>query len=153
MALFLSSYLNHRLDKKGRVSIPAPFRDILVSQGLKGVIACTSLLDPAIECFGNEYLETRRSEIDRLAPGSVEFEDAEYTFFGRIKELAFDPEGRVTLPESMISHARLSEQVGFVARGRTFEIWEPSALEAAQLTRKQRADAAAAARRASGERP
>jgi transcriptional regulator MraZ len=152
MAHFQGHYTN-RLDKKGRVSIPAPFRDILVSQGLKGMIASASLLYPAIEGFGNEYVEKRRSEIDRLDPGSIEFEDAEYTFFARIKELAFDSEGRVTLPESMISHARLAEQVGFIARGRTFEIWEPAAFEAAEQARKQRMGTAAAARRPSGARP
>ena len=47
--------------------------------------------------------------------------------FANALQLAFDGEGRVMLPEPLITHAGLSEQASFVGRGPLFEIWDPKA--------------------------
>lgn len=129
MARFQALHIN-RLDKKGRASVPAPFRDTLLEQGLKGMYARASDRHPAIECFGRDWADKRQSHIEQLDPNSIEYEDALYTFFGKVHELAFDTEGRVRLPGLLVSHAKLAERVAFVGLGSHFTIWEPQALEA-----------------------
>ena len=61
MDRFLSHFTN-RFDAKGRVSIPAPFRQVLAKDGFEGVYAYPSLDQPALDCGGLKLL----AEIDAL---------------------------------------------------------------------------------------
>ena len=58
---FLST-ISGRLDGKGRVSIPAPFRAVLEADGYPGLLMHQALDVPALECGGNRLLQ----EIDGL---------------------------------------------------------------------------------------
>ena len=64
MALFLSRYDN-KVDKKGRVSVPAPYRAALASQNFAGIVAYPSPVSDAVECCGMDRME-------RLAAGAVD---------------------------------------------------------------------------------
>ena len=77
------------------------------------------------------------SRIEKFDPYSEERDAFATTIFGDSVQLAFDPEGRVMLPESFIVTAKLSEQATIVGKGEIFEIWEPKAFEAhAKLARE-----------------
>jgi MraZ protein len=129
MARFQALHIN-RLDKKGRASVPAPFRDTLLEQGLKGMYARASDRHPAIECFGRDWADKRQRQIEELDPNSIEYEDSLYGFFGKVHELTFDAEGRVLLPGAFVAHARLADRVAFIGLGSHFAIWEPQSLDA-----------------------
>ena len=43
--------------------------------------------------------------------------------------LQFDSEGRVSIPEKLLSHAQIKEKMLFVGQGKTFQIWEPKLFE------------------------
>ena len=66
MPLFLSTYVN-RVDKKGRVSVPARYRTALAGQIFNGVIAFPSYVSPAIEACGLDFLEAKVPDMP-LAP-------------------------------------------------------------------------------------
>lgn len=124
--LFLSTYQN-RIDKKGRVSVPAPFRALLTGQEFAGIVAYGSLLHPCIEGCGMGRIMKLNERIERLDPFSEERDAFATTIFGASVQLSFDGEGRIMLPESLIAQAHLSEQAVFVGKGEIFEIWEPVA--------------------------
>ena len=124
MALFLSTFVN-RLDKKGRISVPAPFRAVLNSEQFPGIIAYGSFVNPCIEGCGIDRIEQLSKSIDVLDPYSEQRDAFATTILGGSVQLAFDSEGRVFLPESLISLAKLTDQAVFVGKGATFEIWEP----------------------------
>ncbi len=128
LMLFLSTYHN-RIDKKGRVSVPAPFRAALSGQEFSGIVAYSSLMHPAIEACGMNRILKINERIEMLDPFSEERDAFATTIFGESVQLAFDSEGRVMLPEALIASASLSEQVVFVGKGETFEIWQPKAFE------------------------
>ena len=127
--LFLSTYHN-RIDKKGRVSVPASFRGALTGQDFAGIVAYASLMHPAIEACGMDRIKKINGRIELLDPFSEERDAFAATIFGESVQLAFDGEGRVMLPESLIESASLKEQAVFIGKGETFEIWEPKAFEA-----------------------
>lgn len=127
--LFLSTYHN-RIDKKGRLSIPAQFRAALAAQEFPGIIAYPSPLHACVEACGMQRIMKINQRIEKLDSYSEERDAFATMLFGQSVQLAFDPEGRVTLPESLIKGAKLSEQVTIVGKGEIFEIWEPSAFEA-----------------------
>lgn len=127
--LFLSTYHN-RIDKKGRVSIPSQFRAILSVQEFSGIVAYASPKHACIEGCGMNRIMKINQRVERLDPYSEEHDAFTTTLFGESVQLSFDTEGRVMLPESLLSAANLSENATIVGKGEVFEIWEPKAFEA-----------------------
>jgi len=124
MALFLSTYTN-KIDKKGRVSVPASFRAVLAGQEFAGIVTYGSFINPCIEACGLNRIEQLSSSIDSLDPYSDERDAFATAILGGSMQLPFDNEGRIFLPEALIVLAKLNEQAVFVGKGATFEIWEP----------------------------
>ncbi len=124
MALFLSQYQN-RIDKKGRVSVPAPFRAVLAGQAFQGIIAYRSFINPCVEACGMSRMEALYAGIDALDPFSPERDAFATALLGESEQLAFDGDGRVILPEHLLQQAQLQDTALFVGKGATFEIWAP----------------------------
>lgn len=138
MALFLSTFIN-KVDRKGRVSVPATFRAVLSQQSFSGVVAFPSLVHPAIEGSGIDRFERLAEGIDDLNPFSDEHDDFSKAIFGKAHQLPFDSEGRIILPEALLSHAGIAEHAAFVGQGRRFQIWEPDAFAAHEADAVERA--------------
>ncbi|MFV9874916.1 MAG: division/cell wall cluster transcriptional repressor MraZ [Rickettsiales endosymbiont of Dermacentor nuttalli] len=144
MALFLSSYTN-KIDKKGRISVPAQFRSVLNSHSsFSGVIAYSSFINQCVEACGMERIEHINKSIDYLDPYSDERDAFATAILGGSVQLSFDPEGRICLPEELIEYAKLEDQACFVGKGLTFEIWHPNkftiyAKEAREIAKNKRA--------------
>ena len=68
--MFLSTYEN-RLDKKGRVSVPASFRSYLSNIGYNGITCYPSFNNQSIEAWPQDRIEKISNTIDSLNP----FED------------------------------------------------------------------------------
>ncbi len=126
--LFLSTYTN-KIDKKGRVSVPASFRPYLMQQSFPGIIAYSSFVNPCIEACGINRMEVLNQTIDNLDPYSETRDAFAATILGGCVQLAFDGEGRIILPENLIEFAKLENQACFVGKGATFEIWSPEDFE------------------------
>lgn len=123
MAVFLSTYVN-KIDRKGRVSVPAAFRAALTSASSKGIVAYRAVKLAAIEGSGLDRAEDLSHRIDRLPELSDE-RDALSAILGELRPLDFDGEGRIVLPTDLVRHANLSDVAVFVGCGPTFQIWEP----------------------------
>ena len=65
--MFLSTYEN-KLDKKGRVSVPASFRSYLSNLGYNGVICFPSFNNQSIEAWPQNRIEKISNSIDALNP-------------------------------------------------------------------------------------
>ena len=126
--MFLSSYEN-KLDKKGRVSVPATFRSYLNSLGYNGFITYPSFNHLALEACSQDRIEILSDTIDSLNP----FEDKRDYFATSVLSesvnLQFDTEGRISLTKKLLDHARIKNNVLFVGLGKTFQIWEPNQFE------------------------
>ena len=140
MPLFLSTHVN-KVDRKARVSVPAPFRTALVGQNFPGIIAFPSFREAyqAIEGSGVDRMERLSASLDRLNPFSDEHDDFASVIFGAAVPLSFDGEGRIVLPENLRAHAGITDRAAFVGRGATFQIWEPDALSAFHEEARRRA--------------
>lgn len=126
--LFLSTYHN-RIDKKGRVSIPAQFRAVLTVQDSPAVIAYPSPINECIEACGMQRIMKFNQRVERFEPYSAERDAFSAMLFGDSVQMAMDTEGRVMLPEQLIDFAGLKEKVTIVGKGETFELWSPKAFE------------------------
>ena len=127
MDRFVSHYLL-RLDAKGRVSIPAPFRAVLSRDGFDGLFCCPALDPPAIDVGGSALLAEIEQLIAGFAPYSEEREQFSTALYGTSETLKMDAEGRVTLTEALKDHAGIMEAASFVGLGHKFQIWAPDRL-------------------------
>jgi len=140
MDRFVSNY-TLRLDAKGRVSIPAPFRGVLVRDGFEGLYCYPTLDQPAIDAGGNALMADIESLISRYPPYSDEREEFLVALYGTSQTLKLDGEGRVTLTDDLKAHANITDAATFVGLGHKFQIWEPQRFRAhlAQATATLRA--------------
>jgi MraZ protein len=123
VALFVSTFTN-KIDRKGRVSVPASFRQILAGKGSETVVLYPHPKHSAIEGSGMDWLEDYAARLAQL-PEYDEDRDALQSLFGQVSQIVPDSEGRIILPENLIDRAGLGENAIFVGAGAKFEIWEP----------------------------
>ena len=122
--MFLSSYEN-KIDKKGRVSVPATFRSHLSSMGYNGFISYPSFNHSALEACSQDRIEKLSNAIDSLNPFEEKRDYFATSVLSESENLQFDTEGRVSLSKKLLSHAKIKNDVLFVGLGKTFQIWEP----------------------------
>ena len=128
MAALIGRHIN-KIDKKGRVSVPKPFRDAFSVQEFTGVYAFPSFKYPAIEACGEAFIQRIIASLDDLELFSDEQDDLASTILENSHQLPYDTEGRVNLPKALLIHADINSEAVFVGRGSRFQIWEPSAYE------------------------
>ncbi len=126
MGLFLSTIIN-KVDRKGRVSVPAQFRSTLAGQSFSGIVLYRSFTLPCIEGCGMDYMQRLSDSTQELAAFSPEHEELSSLIFADSRPLPWDPEGRILVPEDLLAHANITETAAFVGKGQTFQIWEPGA--------------------------
>ena len=140
MDRFVSHY-TLRLDAKGRVSIPAPFRAVLARDGFDGLYCYPTLDRPALDAGGNALLAEIEALIARFSPYSDERDQFSEALYSTSEILKVDGEGRVVLTEPLKTHAEIADAVAFAGVGHKFQIWEPGRFRAelAEATEKVRA--------------
>ena len=140
MPLLVGRYVN-KIDKKGRVSVPKPFRDSFKGQPFNGIYAYPLFKYPAIEACGEEFMKRLGESLDDLDVFSDEQDDLAAAILERAHALPFDPEGRVVLPGELLTHGGIAGEAVFVGRGARMQIWEPKAYEANSAKALKRARA------------
>ena len=137
--MFLSTYEN-KLDKKGRVSVPASFRSYLSNLGYNGVICYPSFNNQCIEAWPQDRIEKISNAIDSLNP----FEEKKDYFATSILSTSinfqFESEGRISLTSKLLKHAKIKNSMLFVGQGKTFQIWEPTIFEKFRVTARRKSN-------------
>ena len=127
MSDFIGRYLN-KVDKKGRVSVPASWRLSLIGKEFSGIIAQSSLSEKSIDAYPREYLELLQNKLDLNDPLLEENEYESTVLFGG-SVLSFDSEGRVILSSSLRAESNIEAEALFVGMGRRFRIWSPKTFD------------------------
>ena len=126
--MFLSSFEN-KIDKKGRVSVPSTFRSNLNSMGYNGFITYPSFNYSALEACSQDRIEKLSKTIDSLNPFDEKRDYFATSILSESVNVQFDTEGRITLPDKLLNHAKIKNRILFVGLGYTFQIWEPMLFE------------------------
>jgi len=128
MPVFLSIFVN-RLDKKGRVSVPASFRAALGADA-SGIVVFRSLQHEALDGCSITHLELLSQSLEKQDLSPETYELIETTIFGGAVQLPFDSEGRISLPQHLASAVGIDTEIAFVGRRKTFQLWDPKKLAA-----------------------
>ena len=122
--MFLSSHEN-KIDKKGRVSVPAAFRSYLTTLGYNGFISYPSFSNPALECCTQDRIEKLSDSIDTLNPFEEKRDYFATAVLSESSNLVFDTEGRVQFSKKILNFAKIKTDILFVGLGKTFQVWDP----------------------------
>ena len=136
--MFLSTYEN-KLDRKGRVSVPASYRSYLSNIGYNGVICYPSFNNQCIEAWPQDRIEKISTAIDSLNPFEEKKDYFATSILSESINLQFDSEGRISLTPKLLKHAKIKNIMLFVGQGKTFQIWEPTIFEKFKITAKRKA--------------
>ena len=136
--MFLSSFEN-KMDKKGRVSVPATFRSYLSSMGYNGFITYPSFNHSALEACSQDRIEKLSNTIDSLNPFEEKRDYFATSVLSESLNLQFDTEGRVSLTKKLLAHAKIRNEILFVGLGKTFQIWEPKLFEKFKMIARKKA--------------
>ena len=137
--MFLSSYEN-KLDKKGRVSVPASYRSYLSNLGYNGVICYPSFNNQCIEAWPQDRIEKISNAIDSLNPFEEKKDYFATSILSESINLQFDSEGRISLTSKLLKHAKIKNSMLFVGQGKTFQIWEPATFEKFRVTARRKSN-------------
>ena len=137
--MFLSTYEN-KLDKKGRVSVPASFRSYLSNLGYNGIVCFPSFNNQSIEAWPQDRIEKISSAIDSLNPFEEKRDFFATSVLSESVNLQFDSEGRILLLSKLLKHAKIKNSMVFVGQGKTFQIWEPTIFEKFKINARKKAN-------------
>jgi MraZ protein len=116
--MFLGEY-QHSLDAKGRVILPARFREQLEGGAVmaRGLDGCLAVYPPA------EFQRVAQKLTGARERGARERQAAR-TFFSGAEPMVPDRQGRVTIPQSLREYAALDREVVVAGGFDHIEIWD-----------------------------
>lgn len=115
----------HNLDTKGRLIIPARFRDVVNQSSVGGLMV--SKMDGGLFCYTFEEWHKIEDRILHLAVKSENMRRFRRIFVGGAFECMLDKQGRILIPPTLREDADLNKQVVLVGVLDHFEIWNREA--------------------------
>ena len=123
---------HHKVDTKGRVSIPASFRRVIEAsdpnwksgENPELVIVYGDHRRNYLECYTMEAIEEVDAKIDALPRGSMQRKMLQRLFHGQSFPTTVDETGRLVLPAKLRTKIGLEKEAFFMAAGDTFQIWK-----------------------------
>ena len=109
--------------------MPASFRSYISSLGYNGVICYPSFNHQSIEVCTQDRIEKLSDSIDSLNPFEEKRDFFATSILSESIDLQFDGEGRISLTQKLLKHAKIKSTMLFIGLGKTFQIWEPTAFE------------------------
>jgi MraZ protein len=121
--MFLGRYA-HTLDTKGRVAIPARFRD-----GLTGGVVATRGIDRCLAVYPMEAWTPLAEKISALPITDPDARTFRRMVFAEAAHLELDSQGRILLPPDLRRYAELERDAFIVGVNTSIEIWSPARWE------------------------
>jgi MraZ protein len=118
--MFRGSF-EHTIDAKGRVSLPARYREILSTQ-YDGRLVIT-LFDSCLLAFPHSEWLAFENKLSSLSAVDEEIQSFKHYFISGAYECSLDKLGRILIPPNLRKHAALEREVVFVGSVKQIEIW------------------------------
>ena len=122
----------HTLDGKGRLTVPARYRDVLMA-AVGGEMFVTKNPDGCLSLFPRPVWESFRARLNALPEARNRLKRL---YIGHAVEVQIDGASRVLIPPELREWAGLEREVIFMGMGNRFELWDKAryaAHEAATL--------------------
>lgn len=116
--MLLGEY-NHNIDEKGRVSVPAKFREDLGS-----TFIVTKGLDNCLFAYSKEEWQTFETKLKALPMTNINARNFVRFFFSGATECEIDKQGRINIPQNLREYANFSKELCVIGVSTRVEIWD-----------------------------
>jgi MraZ protein len=117
MFMFMGEY-SHTIDSKGRLIMPAKFRE-----GLGEKFVMTKGLDNCLFVYPMEEWKILEEKLKRLPITKADARAFVRFFFSGATECEFDKQGRILIPQNLREHAGLEKETVITGVASRIEIW------------------------------
>lgn len=121
--MFMGEY-QHTLDSKGRIIVPAKFRDALGSQ-----CVVTRGLDQCLFLYSQSEWSVMEEKLRQLPLTQRDARAFVRFFFSGATDLEFDKQGRIVLPAPLRDYAELTKEVVVIGVSTRVELWDKEVWE------------------------
>ncbi len=122
--MFRGEY-SHSIDSKGRLIIPAKYREAL-GDGF----VLTKGLDGCLMAYDNAEWEAFEDKLKDLPSTNPSVRKLQRFFMGGASDVESDSQGRVVIPSTLRDHAGLKKDAVLIGMGNRIEIWSKEKYEA-----------------------
>ena len=120
MATFVGTH-KHTLDDKGRISVPAQFRRQITGEDLYLTIG----MDDCLELYPSEKWMKMQQQLLSMK-NSKENRFLLRSYAQNLKAVSLDSQGRITIPSDLAKKVGISNEVVFLGKFETMELWQPA---------------------------
>jgi transcriptional regulator MraZ len=122
---------DHAIDNKGRVSIPARFREVLQKAEFNRLFITNNMLngEPCLELYPPDEWQRLLGKIKQKPSFERNMRLFQTFYIGGAHEVEVDRQGRILIPPKLRQFARLDKEVTFSATSDLFQLWDKSTLE------------------------
>jgi MraZ protein len=124
--VFKGTY-RYRVDPKGRVPVPPPFRPVLLAAGGRAVV---TLVDQCLGVYAPNEWGRLEDQLRALPAFSARAKALSRLLMSRAADVELDVQGRVLLPPGLRSAAEIKAEVVVIGVLDRFEIWSPDRWDA-----------------------
>ena len=119
--MFLGRY-HHTVDEKGRLTVPARYRDLLAAEGAY----LTQGFDQNINVYPIPIFERISLRVNRLSMTDPSARLLRRLMFSNAELVVLDKAGRILVPHFLREDLKLDSEAVIVGMGDYFEIWSPN---------------------------
>jgi len=113
---------SHKMDPKGRLSIPLNYRNDLMASSENPAILTN--MSKCLALYPYEAFVKQEQELEAKSSFQPETEAYRRFLISGAVECPFDSQGRILVPQHLREHARLEREVTIAGVGSYIEIWD-----------------------------
>ena len=132
--MFLGRF-EHSVDNKGRVAVPARFRD-----KLSGELIITRGNDRCLYLFTQDSWEPLAEKLNALPTGDADARNMRRAIFSAAEPVELDKQGRIIIPDHLRQYASIDGNVAVIGVGNYIEIWNLQSWNSLDDTIEQNVD-------------
>ncbi len=117
------------LDSKGRLAIPARYRDMLLQQ-CNGELVMTADADGCLLLYPQPEWQPIREKLMQLSAFNPRIRSLQRFLIGHAEDVVMDTAGRILISSTLRNYAVLDKRVMLVGQGNKFEVWDEARWQA-----------------------
>jgi MraZ protein len=125
---FHGKYYN-AIDTKGRVMVPAPFRDIIKSNYSTKLYITNAPTEECLNIYPQEEWQKLLDKISKLPPSDRSVKKYRYRVIASAHDCELDKQGRILVPSSLRTDGKLDSEIAVVGQINWIQIWDKNAWE------------------------
>jgi MraZ protein len=114
------------LDTKGRIALPARYRELLKKRKIKHLVLTIDTQWPCLLLYPLPQWEIIEARLNELPSFNSKMRRLQRLLIGHATELELDNNGRLLLPGLLRDYAKFNKRIMLIGQGKKFELWDES---------------------------